>query len=119
MARLIIENITLAQAKALAHWYEGQGEQNADDWLSEHQLQAPLVDVSREDWLKIEGDEVTVYCKSDSPPKCQRCDTPLTNGYCDDETCPFSDHQQTCPVGWHGHPQYHSEESCTCNKESK
>ena len=36
---------------------------------------------------------------------CQRCGTDLNpSGFCLDMTCPFSDHQQTCLVGWAGHP---------------
>ena len=51
--------------------------------------------------------------------KCERCDSPLVwrddrpggmgtegrRGYvCSDQTCPFHDHRQLCPVGWTGHP---------------
>ena len=36
---------------------------------------------------------------------CARCSYPLdAHGFCTDVTCPFSDHQQTCEVGWAGHP---------------
>ena len=63
MARLIIENISIEQAKELASWYEGHGEQNADDWLSENGLRAPLVDVGRKDCIKIEGDSVIIWCQ--------------------------------------------------------
>lgn len=63
MARLIIENITLKQAKALAHWYEGQGEQDADVWLEEQGCRAPLVDVAKNGWLNVDGDSVTIFCK--------------------------------------------------------
>jgi hypothetical protein len=34
---------------------------------------------------------------------CRRCDDVLVDGFCTDETCPFSDHVQTCPIGWVGH----------------
>jgi hypothetical protein len=33
MAKLIIECSSLAQAKVLAEWYEGAGEQSSDEWL--------------------------------------------------------------------------------------
>lgn len=37
--------------------------------------------------------------------KCSRCGSDLDHdGLCSDETCPFSDHEQTCMVGWAGHP---------------
>jgi hypothetical protein len=37
---------------------------------------------------------------------CQRCGAKLNDdGYCTDETCPFSDHPQTDDAGWYGHPQ--------------
>lgn len=37
--------------------------------------------------------------------QCQRCSSPLNDdGYCTDETCPFSDHPQTDDAGWYGHP---------------
>ena len=35
---------------------------------------------------------------------CKRCGSPLDNGICSDQTCPFSSHGQSCPVGWTGHP---------------
>lgn len=36
---------------------------------------------------------------------CERCGTILdVDGLCQDETCPFSDHEQACMVGWSGHP---------------
>ena len=64
MARLIMEGISLTTAKELAHWYEGQGEQDADIWLEEHGLRAPLADVGRkEGFMKVEGDDVTLYLK--------------------------------------------------------
>ena len=37
--------------------------------------------------------------------KCKRCDSVINSlGFCVDVTCPFSDHKQTCPTGWVGHP---------------
>jgi hypothetical protein len=35
---------------------------------------------------------------------CRRCGTPLENGMCGDETCPFSDYRQHDQRGWVGHP---------------
>ena len=48
---------------------------------------------------------------------CRRCDSPLdTNGYCLDDTCPFSNHKQGCSMGWIGHPAHLVDETeeCTC-----
>ena len=65
MAKLVIENISLEQAEALAHWYEGQGEQDADVWLENNGLRSPLTDVGRKGGCIItEGDTVTLYCRS-------------------------------------------------------
>lgn len=46
-------------------------------------------------------------------PDCQRCGSPLSKTLdrltftprCTDETCPFSDCDQTDPRGWRGHPE--------------
>lgn len=50
---------------------------------------------------------------------CQRCSSRLDDrGHCVDETCPFSDHAQTCPVGWTGHPfQPRGEPECACPED--
>ena len=37
---------------------------------------------------------------------CERCSSPLESELCTDETCPFSDHGQACPVGWVGHDEH-------------
>lgn len=42
MATLIFTNLTWEQAKCLAKWYEGQGEQDADVWFSEQQIKTPI-----------------------------------------------------------------------------
>ena len=34
------------------------------------------------------------------PCLCERCGSPLADGFCADKTCPFSKHVQTCPIGW-------------------
>jgi len=50
-----------------------------------------------------------------SKKNCTRCDTPLNaKGYCKDETCPFSDHLQSCPAGWTGHPEVKGLTECNC-----
>ena len=57
-------NLTPAQAKTLASWYEGQGEQDADFWFEENcEDPAPITDSSM-GYYKIHDDgNVTVYCK--------------------------------------------------------
>ena len=52
--------------------------------------------------------------------KCKRCSNPINDqGKCKDITCPFSYHDQHCPVGWTGHPmaKYFGPEIdvCTCD----
>src|SRR5206468_1797863 len=38
--------------------------------------------------------------------ECERCGSPRNEQhYCTDITCPFSDHQPECPVGWARHPE--------------
>jgi len=42
------------------------------------------------------------------------------SGFCGDETCPFSEHLQSCPAGWVGHPEKGGQDdvsefkSCIC-----
>jgi hypothetical protein len=63
-ARVIFENLTLKQAKTLAHWYEGQGEQDADVWFDTQGVKTPMTDVAKEGgFMKINGNDVHVYCK--------------------------------------------------------
>lgn len=46
---------------------------------------------------------------------CARCGSPLTeSGRCEDITCPFYDHAQSCPMGWYGHPDHPGRLKCTC-----
>jgi len=50
---------------------------------------------------------------------CARCGSDLDpdTGLCEDETCPFHDHAQTCPAGWYGHPTPAMTGPCNCKKE--
>jgi len=61
MARLIIENLSIEQAKELASWYEGQGEQDASVWFEINEIPTPHVDVWRQPWLELDDDTVTIY----------------------------------------------------------
>lgn len=38
---------------------------------------------------------------------CERCGSEIdSSGFCEDVTCPFSDHLQGDPSGWIGHPEH-------------
>lgn len=65
MARLIFENLTLEQAKELAHWYEGSGEQSADVWFDCRMLgRAPITNMKHEGgFMQVEGEDVRVFLK--------------------------------------------------------
>jgi len=50
--------------------------------------------------------------------ECDRCGSNLdTVGKCTDATCAFSDHIQSCPAGWAGHPE-HPSGPCMCKRNS-
>lgn len=68
------------------------------------------------DFRRLDGYEVTQVDSDDLVPsnECQRCGSCLNDGRCVDETCPFSDHDQTCPMGWCGHPDYPQVAMCNC-----
>jgi len=42
---------------------------------------------------------------ADPQHSCARCGSNVTNGRCEDVTCPFSDCDQSDPRGWAGHPE--------------
>jgi len=66
VARCIFENLTPKQASILASWFEGQGEQQCDEWFEINEVPAPLTDVGREGGYSDtqENGDVIVYCKS-------------------------------------------------------
>jgi len=45
---------------------------------------------------------------------CNRCSSELHDGFCSDQTCPFSDHVQSCDNGWYGHPEQ-QKPHCDCS----
>lgn len=65
MAKLIIDGLTMKQAKTLADWFEGQGEQDACEWFDINDVPAPMTDVQRKDYEVIdkEAETVTIQCK--------------------------------------------------------
>lgn len=63
MARCIFDGLTIEQAKVLADWFEGQGEQDCVVWFDEEDVLPPLTDVAREDgFMEVVGDDVIVHC---------------------------------------------------------
>lgn len=64
MARCIFENLTLEQAKILAHWFEGAGEQDCIYWFEDRDVKSPLTDVGRDGgYMEVSNDDVIVYCR--------------------------------------------------------
>lgn len=55
----------MEQAKELAHWYEGQGEQDASIWFEINGVETPMVNVRAKPWLVVDeaSQTVTVNCK--------------------------------------------------------
>lgn len=65
MAKCTFNNLTPEQAKMLAEWYEGQGEQDASIWFEENDTSTPMTDCQRKGGYKkvhANGD-VDVFCK--------------------------------------------------------
>lgn len=64
MYKVIFHVPTLAQAKELAAWYDGQGEQDADIWFEAQDLKAPYVDNQRKGGGHVtKGNTINVYTK--------------------------------------------------------
>jgi len=66
MARCIFDGLTLEQAKVLANWFEGQGEQDCITWFEDRGVDSPNTDVARKGGyseINKDKEEVIVYCK--------------------------------------------------------
>lgn len=65
MAKCIFENLTEKQAKILAEWFEGQGEQDCCVWFESRRVESPVTDVSRKGGYReiLENGDVIVHCK--------------------------------------------------------
>jgi hypothetical protein len=66
MAKCIFENLTPKQAKTLAEWFEGQGEQDCDVWFDAHDVETPFTDCQRKGGYKevLKNGDVIVYCRN-------------------------------------------------------
>lgn len=64
MAKCTFLNLSPEQAEVLASWYEGQGEQNAEDWFAEQGLPAAYTDGKQGYYKILDNGDVEVYCKS-------------------------------------------------------
>jgi hypothetical protein len=63
MAKCIFTNLTKEQAKVLASWYEGQGEQDADVWFDvSNGIKTPYTDSSKGYYKVQENGDVLVFC---------------------------------------------------------
>ena len=62
----IFTNLTPNQAKILAQWYEGQGEQNAYEWFAVQDEIAPLADVRRKGGYRetLPNGDIVVHCRT-------------------------------------------------------
>jgi hypothetical protein len=62
---LTFVNLTPKQAKVLAQWYEGQGEQSAGIWFEEQGVDVPLTNCQRKGgYLEEDADgNLIVHCK--------------------------------------------------------
>lgn len=62
MARLIFENLTTKQAKTLAEWFEGEGEQKCDFWFEVGGVPSPMVNVELPNCIEQIGEDIHVKC---------------------------------------------------------
>lgn len=60
---LLFKGLTAEQAKTLAEWFCGQGEQDCAIWFESAGIPSPYVHSQRKGGGIVEGkDQVTVYC---------------------------------------------------------
>lgn len=63
MAKLIIDNLSMEQAKQFATWYENQGEQDADVWFEISKIETPWVDYSKGQIIDEKNETITIFIK--------------------------------------------------------
>ena len=54
---------------------------------------------------RIEAHVAQAPAEVEGTMDCQRCGSEVKDDRCQDQTCPFSDCDQTNPQGWAGHPE--------------
>ena len=66
MAKCIFDNLSPEQAKVLAEWFEGEGEQSCETWFDENNVPPPLTDIRHKGgYLEIlDNGDVIVHCKT-------------------------------------------------------
>jgi hypothetical protein len=69
MAKCIFDNLTPDQAKTLAEWFEGQGEQECFEWFDINGVPAPMsgeTEIVRVGHtMDLDDGDVIVQCKTD------------------------------------------------------
>ena len=65
MAKLIINNLTVDQARVFLDWYDGQGEQDAEAWFENKNISVPILDWNtfNEGNRHIINSKVSISCK--------------------------------------------------------
>lgn len=58
---VVFKGLTKDQAKVLAEWFAGQGEQDCDGWFQERGVPSPTTDVYKGSY-KEENGQMVVYC---------------------------------------------------------
>jgi hypothetical protein len=64
MAKVIFDGLTDKQAKTLAEWFEGQGEQDCSEWFAHRDTESPLTDVHRKGgyFTRQKNGDIVVHC---------------------------------------------------------
>jgi len=70
------------------------------DWVENWKRPSEVIASIKEQIVELEK----IASRDFDDETCQRCDSPLKQGLCQDETCPFSDTDQDDERGWAGHP---------------
>ena len=63
MAKVIFEDLTMEQAKTLASWYSGQGEQDCAIWFDTGDIPVPYVDDVKTK-IDEETETVVIHCET-------------------------------------------------------
>ena len=63
MAKLILEGLTVEQAKVLAEWFEEDGEQQCHVWFAALGVKSPVTNMKRDGGcFETIGDDTIVHC---------------------------------------------------------